>query len=95
MSKLSRGLRKAEKWISDRVPHTHEKDRRAMREETQQQIDYYRDLKSQAEDAKKENERMKDEERRKINQKRLRALRRRRSGGGFSDSDSEMSNKLG
>lgn len=94
MSKLSRAFRKAEKWVSDHVPHTHERDKRAAHQAAQEQMQYYQDLKTQAAETRAETERMKAEEKKKIAAKRLKSLRRRRSGGGFSD-DEGMSNKLG
>ena len=47
MSWLSKGLKKAEHWVSSKIPHTTAAEKRASLEATNQQIGYYQQAKAE------------------------------------------------
>ncbi len=83
MSWLSKGLKKTENWVANRIPHTSEADRRAAMQATKEQIDYYQKAKQELENTKAEAEKQKSIERAKINEKEIRARQRQYRRGGF------------
>jgi len=96
MSKLSRWLKKAEKAISNTIPHQHSADRRAANQAVAEQISFYQQQKEQmaSESAKIESER--EREKQKIAEKQIRSMRRAYRMPGFMDeADPGLSNTLG
>ena len=96
MSKLSKWLKKAERAISNIIPHQHSADRRAANQAVAEQIDYY---KTQKEEIAKESARV-DEDRNaqknKIGEKQLRTAKRAYRAPGFMDeASSGYSDTLG
>jgi hypothetical protein len=85
MSKLSKWLKKAERAISNVIPHQHSADRRAANRAVAEQIDYY---KTQKEEIAKESARV-DEDRatqkNKVAEKQLRTAKRAYRAPGFMD----------
>ncbi len=85
MSKLSKWLKKAERAISNVIPHQHSADRRAANQAVAEQIDYYQ---KQKEEMAKESKRVEDErtaEKQKISEKQIRSARRAYRAPGFMD----------
>lgn len=85
MSKLSKWLKKAERAISNAIPHQHSADRRAANQAVAEQIDYYQ---KQKEEMAKESKRVEDErtaEKQKISEKQIRSARRAYRSPGFMD----------
>ena len=85
MSKLSKGLKKIEKKISNIIPHAHSAQTRAEMAAAKEQLDYYQ---QQKETLKKETERadaQREQERKKLHAKQIRTLRRNYSSGGFME----------
>lgn len=85
MSKLSKWLKKAERAISNVIPHQHSADRRAANQAVAEQIDYYQ---KQKEELAKESKRVEDErtaEKQKISEKQIRSARRAYRSPGFMD----------
>lgn len=83
MSKLSSGLKSAERAISNVIPHEHSADRRAAMNAAKEQMDYYQQAKQSLH---AENERVASErsmEQQKIHEKQIRALRRNFRAPGF------------
>jgi hypothetical protein len=97
MSWLSKWGKKAEKWVSNAVPHTHSAERRKAMQEAEEQISYYQGLKEEAAKQKKENEEQKRIEQRKIAEKQARSFKRRKRASGFlsDDSTGQVSDVLG
>ena len=85
MSKLSKWLKKAERAISNAIPHQHSADRRAANQAVAEQIDYY---KTSKEEMAKESARV-DEDRAankdKIAKKQIKSARRAYRAPGFMD----------
>lgn len=96
MSWLSKGLKKAEKWISNHIPHQHSADRRAANQAVAEQVDYYQ---KQKEELAKESTRVEQErtqEKQKIATKQIKSARRAYRAPGFMDEPSSgYSDKLG
>lgn len=96
MSKLSKWLKKAERAISNVIPHQHSADRRAANQAVAEQIDYYQ---KQKEEMAKESKRVEDErnaEKQKVSEKQIRSARRAYRSPGFMDeASSGYSDKLG
>ena len=96
MSKLSKWLKKAEKAISNVIPHQHSADRRQANEAVAEQISYY---KTQKEEIAKESKRVDEDraaEKSKIAQKQIRSARRAYRAPGFMDeASSGYSDTLG
>lgn len=88
MSWLSAGLKKAENWIANKIPHTSEADKRQAMQAAKEQIDYYQQAKAQLTEQKNENESQKKMERTKINEKEIRARQRQYKRGGFLEAPS-------
>jgi DNA-binding protein H-NS len=88
MSKLSKWLKKAERAISNVIPHQHSADRRAANQAVAEQIDYY---KTQKEEIAKESVRV-DEDRsnqkNKVAEKQMRTAKRAYRAPGFMDETS-------
>lgn len=85
MSKLSKWLKKAEKAVSNAIPHQHSADRRAANEAVAEQLDYY---KTSKEEMAKESKRVEDERNRtnaKIDKKQIKSARRAYRAPGFMD----------
>lgn len=85
MSKLSKWVKKGEKWISDHVPHEHSADRRAANQAVAEQIEYYKTAKDTLE---KETTRADEErtiEKKKISEKQIKSARRAYRAPGFLD----------
>lgn len=89
-------FKKAEKWISNAIPHQHSADRRAANEAVAEQINYYKEAKKEMEE---ENARVKNEretEKKRVAQKGIKAQRRAYRAPGFMDEASEgLSDTLG
>lgn len=96
MSKLSKWLKKAEKAISNSIPHQHSADRRAANQAVAEQIDYYQ---KQKDEMAKESKRIEDDraaEKNKIAEKQIRSARRAYRAPGFMDeASSGYSDTLG
>ena len=83
MSWLSSGLKKAERGISNIIPHVHSADRRAAMSAAKEQIDYYKTSKDLAVKAAHDSDEQKKTERNKINKDQIRAKQRTYRRGGF------------
>lgn len=85
MSGLSKWLKKAERGISNAIPHQHSADRRAANEAVAEQIDYYQKSKEQmaAETKRVEADRL--TEKKKIAAKQIKSARRSYRSPGFMD----------
>ena len=96
MSKLSKWTKKAERAVSNAIPHQHSADRRAANEAVSQQIDYYKQAKETMgqETARADVER--EESKKKISQKQIKSAQRAyRSPGFLEDASGDLSNTLG
>lgn len=85
MSKLSKWLKKAERAISNVIPHQHSADRRAANQAVAEQIDYYQ---KQKDEIKKESDRVENErteEKKKISKKQIKSARHAYRAPGFMD----------
>jgi len=85
MSKLSKFLHKAEKKISNAIPHQHSADRRAANEAAAQQIEYYKTAKDTMEKETQRVESEREAEKTKISQKQIRSARRAYRTPGFME----------
>lgn len=96
MSKLSKWLKKAEKAVSNAIPHQHAADRRAANQAVAEQIDYYQ---KQKEEMAKESKRVDEDratEKKKISEKQIKSARRAYRAPGFMDEASGgLSDTLG
>lgn len=96
MSKLSKWLKKAEKAISNAIPHQHSADRRAANQAVAEQIDFYQ---KQKEEMAKESKRVDEDramEKDKIAKKQIRSARHAYRAPGFMDeANSGYSDTLG
>lgn len=96
MSKLSSGLKSAERWISKSIPHQHSADRRAANQAVAEQIDYYKKAK---EEMATESKRTEDERavgKKKIAEKQIKGMKRAyRSPGFLEEASGDMSSTLG
>lgn len=96
MSKLSSGLKKAERWVSNAIPHQHSAERRAANQAVAEQIDYYKKAK---EDIVTETKRAEDERavgKKKIAEKQIKGMKRAyRSPGFLEEAAGDMGNTLG
>src|ERR1700753_1177165 len=85
VSKLSKWLKKAEKAISNVIPHQHSADRRAANQAVSEQISYYQ---QQKEEMAKESARVDEDrntEKKKIAEKQIKSARRAYRAPGFLD----------
>ncbi len=96
MSDLSKWLKKAERAVSNIIPHQHSADRRAANQAVSEQIDYYQ---KQKEEIVNESKRVEDDraaEKNKIAEKQIRSARRAYRAPGFMDeASSGYSDTLG
>lgn len=96
MSKLSKWLKKAEKAISNAIPHQHSAERRAANQAVAEQISYYQ---QQKEEMAKESKRVEEDrasEKNKIAEKQIKSARRAYRAPGFLDeSNGGLSDSLG
>lgn len=85
MSKLSKWTGKAEKWISNHIPHQHAADRRSANQAVAEQIDFYQKQKDELtrESARVESER--NAEKGKIAKKQIKSARHAYRAPGFMD----------
>lgn len=83
MSMLSSGLKGLERGISNAIPHVHSADRRASMQMAKEQIDYYRQAKTELEAQRKQTEADKESTRQRINETEIRARQRQYRRGGF------------
>ena len=88
MSKLSKWLKKAEKAISNTIPHEHSEDRRAVNQAVAEQIDYYKKQKDEMAKESKKIEEDRATEKNKISEKQIRSARRAYRAPGFMDEES-------
>ena len=96
MSWLSKALKKIERKISDVIPHTHSADRRQQMEMAAEQLSLYRQQRQEAEKLLSEMKDEKDREARRLDQRRIRALRGGGTRSGFLEAPtSELSRTLG
>jgi hypothetical protein len=96
MSWLSKGLKKAENWVSNIIPHTGQAEKRANMAAAQEQINYYKQAKEDLVTAKNESEAAKKREREKISKKELRGRQRVYKRAGFlQEPSTEITNTLG
>ncbi len=96
MSVLSSGLKKAEKWVSNSIPHQHSAERRAANQAVAEQIDYYKQAKDQmaGEAARAEEERAAGKK--KIAEKQIKSMQRAYRSPGFLEEASDgLGSKLG
>jgi uncharacterized protein (DUF3084 family) len=85
MSKFSKALKKAERSISNLIPHQHSAQTRAEMAAAKEQLDFY---KEQKEAIGKEQERVtqeRDTERKKLHEKQIRSMRRSYRSPGFME----------
>ncbi len=96
MSWLSKGLKKAEKWVSNHIPHQHSADRRAANQAVSEQISYYQ---QQKEELAKESARVEEDraaEKKKIATKQIKSARHAYRAPGFMDeANGGYTDKLG
>lgn len=85
MSRLSKWLKKAEKAISNVIPHQHSADRRAANQAVADQIDYYKNEKDRIEKEAKDVETEKNTEKQKISEKQIKGARHAYRAPGFMD----------
>lgn len=83
MSLLSKGLKKAEKWVGSKIPHVSSAEKRAAMQATTEQIDYYKAAKAEIGEQRRANDEQKKTERSRINEKEIRAKQRTYRRGGF------------
>ncbi len=96
MSWLSKGLKKAEHWISSKVPHVTAAEKRTALEATKTQIDYYNAAKDEITKQRTDAEEKKNEDRKRISEKQIRARQRTYRRAGFMSEPTESpSDKLG
>lgn len=86
MSWLSNGLKKAERWIGSKIPHTSAAEKREAMQAAKEQIDYYKTAKDELVNTRNANEEQKKMERQRINEKEIRARQRTYKRGGFMES---------
>lgn len=85
MSKLSRWLKKAEKAISNVIPHQHSADRRAANQAVKEQIDYYQIQKAEIAKQSQMVEDDRNAQKKKIAEKQIRSAKRAYRAPGFMD----------
>ncbi len=85
MSKLSKWLKKAERAISNVIPHQHSEDRRLANGAMTEQIDYYQKAKAEMEKESKRVEEARTTEKAKIAKKQIRSARHAYRAPGFMD----------
>lgn len=96
MSWVSENLKKAEKWVSNHIPHQHSADRRAANQAVAEQIDYYQQQKNELEKESARLEADRAQEKQKIASKQIKSARRAYRAPGFMDeASSGYSDKLG
>lgn len=88
MSWLSKGLKKAERWVSSKIPHTHSAEKRAAMNAAKEQIDFYKAAKEDLGKARDEAANEKKMERQRINEKQIRAKKATYRRGGFLETPS-------
>jgi len=88
MSWLSKGLKKAERAISNAIPHQHSADRRAANQAAKEQIDFYQKQKAEMEKESTRVENERNEQKEKINKKQIKSARRAYRAPGFLDEQS-------
>lgn len=85
MSKLSKWLKKAEKSISNAIPHQHSADRRAANQAVAEQMEYYKTAKEEMEKESKRVEAERNRNNEKIDRKQIKSARRAYRAPGFMD----------
>jgi len=96
MSWLSQGLKKTERWIGGKIPHTSQADKRAERYAVKEQMDLYKAQKDELHARNEELAEQKKVEADKLHQKQIRSLRRNlRKPGGFMGTQDEVKETLG
>ncbi len=85
MSKLSKWLKKAERAISNAIPHQHSADRRAANQAVSEQIEYYHKAKEEMETESKRVEDERTKEKTKIAKTQIKSMRRAYRAPGFMD----------
>lgn len=96
MSMLSAGLKKAERWIGSKIPHTSQAEKRQAMQAAKEQIDYYQKAKEDLVQTRNENEAEKKTERNKIGEKEIRARKATYKRGGFLEAPAtEVKSTLG
>lgn len=85
MSRLSKWLKKAEKAVSNVIPHQHSADRRAANQAVAEQIDYYQKAKEEIGNETKRVEDERSSEKKKIAEKQIKSMRRSYRAPGFMD----------
>ena len=96
MGTLSKWLKKAERAISNIIPHQHSADRRAANEAVAQQISFYKQQKESMAGEAKRVEEDRTMEKSKIAKKQIRSARQAYRAPGFMDEvSSDYKNTLG
>ena len=96
MSWLSKGLKKAEKWIGSKIPHTSEAEKRQAMSAAKEQINYYQAAKEDLIKSRADTEEQKKTERNKIGEKEIRARNRTYKRAGFMQEPASVpQDKLG
>lgn len=96
MSWLSKGLKKVENWVADKIPHTSAAEKRAAMQATKSQIDYYNQAKEELTQQRADTEEKKNEDSKRISEKQIRARQRTYRRAGFmSEPTGAPSDKLG
>lgn len=88
MSKLSKGLKKVEKKISNIVPHQHSEDRRLANQEVSEQIDLYKKQKELMDSEAKRVEFERKQQQDKVSRKQISSARHAYRQPGFMDEQS-------
>jgi len=96
MSTLSKWLKKAEKFVSNIIPHQHSADRRAANAAAAEQIAFYKEQKDMMTKEATRLEGEREQEKRRIAQKQIRSMRRAYRAPGFMESaGSGLSDTMG
>jgi hypothetical protein len=96
MSWLSKTAKKAERWVSNSIPHQHSAERRAANQAVAEQIDYYQKAKEEIATESKRTEDERAADKKKIAEKQIKSMKRAyRSPGFLEEASGDMGNKLG
>lgn len=96
MSKLSRGIKKLERSVSQAIPHQHSADRRAMIEATRQQIDAYKEQREMMRNEANQINQERETERTRVRKQQISQMRQQYRTPGFLDeAGSSSSERLG
>lgn len=96
MSWVSSGLKKTERWIGSKIPHTSQADKRLARQSMKEQMDLYKQQKEELHNQSEKLAETKKVEADRLHQKQIRSLRRNlRKPGGLMNSQEDVKETLG